>query len=1139
MFREGALYKYNNSFNLFITSCSWIPFVDFESGIVNYEVCLSSALQNCANVGLNRSYTLDGLLLSHGETYYATVRGTNRIGLSSEMISTGVLIDLTLPTPKNDGLSPSMARPSPTQLNVSVSLPKTNNVTLLKESQISSPITFICSEEYLTSSWEEHEDQESGMVKYEWCVGTAKALCDVVSMRSVGMNTRAAAIVNRLPSGTKLFSTVNAVNGAKLRRRIISDPCTVITVAPKLAEVIDVSSFNTSNFRDIDWSATMQSLSLRWNVVGSYLDEISRLRVQVAVTKLSSNLSVPCLIQEMSWNGEPLNQPFMDVLSWQRNVTIRSVTFHPWERYRGIVRVWNEGGIYSEGCSDGLKIEPSPPPNRGLVIRDKAAEKEHLRWWPNLRIPPVNESAVDTDITFISSPAEVELTVSRDASNLTSNITDYILDHNMFSPTDNFKIVVKRVTSGQNDTKTTFQSRTMKVLPGFADSEGPCCAKQSTNTPPALSDTHFKPILQTEDFGASVTVLSNDVAAIGCKGKVVLQSLKNKTASQSIVLDDHSDPYARVKISYRENRTGFLLNGKLHIYERTFSGSGENVLGKTIVIEKCKRVSASDCSGDEKWADSIGTAFAFNEHLIAVTGTNSTTNNSIVAVFQEEAGKWMFSQAIGEEAKNANFGHSIYLNNHVLAIATEEENNCCIFIYSLPNLVFRKKICLVDSVNQVTPLSIHLTETNAIVVLSKTSRLLKVFQFNITSNSYHQVCEYRAGEYIDELSGNLDVNTREEGFVIALGIKARNGTEGVQLLGFQGIYSNDLHERKGASECVSLGSVLARESGLRVDDMGTRTSVSFKGTTILFGIPGVLTWPNADQWFSSGRVFLTTYCPLNHFRSRTSSLQSLLTVSCLPCKQGRKSFGGFVETCSVCAGTACPSPHIDNFSGQFTSSICDDKACDENSHLNTTTNGVDVHLTNGSFYVAGSENVYTVELLETTRAGESTSSFSKSFLIDSTAPVPGVVYDGLGSDANMNCSENSTFGGNSQCSTRNFEDTDVNFTNNTREIHARWIDFLDNESDIVDYFWCVGWQPMTDDIRVCESTGMRPNGSHYGLNLKHGDSYHVTVIACNGARMCSAAHSDGVTIDTTPPVMKYVRDGVMGPDMDYQVGKQA
>ncbi len=1113
--------------------------MDFESGTVKYELCLSSSLQNCTvttfvDVGLNRSYTLDGLLLSHGETYYTTVRGTNRIGLSSEMTSTGVLIDLTLPTPKNDGFFPSMARPSPTQLNASVSLPKTNNLTLLKDSQTSSPMTLICSEEYLTTNWEEHEDQESGMVKYEWCVGTAKSLCDVVSMRSVGMKTRGAAIVNRLRSGTKLFSTVHAVNGAKLRRRIISDPCTVITVAPKLAEVIDISSFNTSNFTDIDWSANMESLSLRWNVIGSYLDEISRLRVQVAVTKLSSNLSVPHLIQEMSWNGEPLKQPFMDVLSWQRNVTIRSVTFHPWERYRGIVRVWNEGGIYSEGCSDGLKMEPSPPPTRSLTIRDKAAEKEHLRWWPNLRIPPVNESAVDTDITFISSPAELELTASSDASNQTSNRTEFILDPNMFSPTAEFKIVVKRVTSSQNDTNTTSHSMIMKEIPGFADSEGPCCSKQSANTPSALTDSHFKPTLPTKDFGVSVAILPNEVAAVGCKGKVVLQSLKNQTASHSITLDD---PSARVKISSHGNRTGFLLNGKLHLYERTTNDHGESVLGKNIVIGKCKNTSASDCPGNETWADSLGQVFALGEHLVAVTGTNSITNDSVVAVFREEAGKWIFTRAIGEEVKNTNFGHSLSLNSHIIAIATGDGRNCCVFIYSLPTLVRHKMICLNESVNRVAPLSLHLTETNALVVLSKTSRLLKVYNFNITSNSYYELCNYNDWRYYDELSGNIDVSTREEGFIVALGMETLHGVEGVQLIGFQGMYSDNPHQRKDPKRCADLGTLLARESGLRVDGMGTRTSVSFKGDTILFGIPDVLTWPNNDQWLSTGRVFMATYCPLNHFRTRVSGLHSLRPISCVPCKEGRKSFGGFVEACSVCAGRTCYLPQI-NDSFSFKSGICDDTTCLSTSYLSNTTNGVNVHLKDGSFFVAGSEHVYTVELLETTRAGESTSSLSGSFVIDSTAPGTGVVYDGLGSDPNMNCSENSTFGENSQCSTRDFEDTDVKFTNNTREVHARWIDFLDNESDIVEYFWCVGRKPMTDDIRVCESTGMRPNGSHYGLSLKHGDSYYVTVIACNGARMCSAAHSDGVTIDTTPPVMKYVRDGVMGPDMDYQVGKR-
>ena len=1043
------------------------------------------------------------------------MRGTNRIGMSSEATSDGILIDLTPPTLMDDVVFSDSKGPSTTL--------QASNRTLQNEIPL---ITLRCCEQYLTSSWEEFEDHESGILNYDWCVGTAKNLCDVVSMRSMGKKTRGSASFSRLRSGTKFFSTVYAVNGARLRRRITSDPCPVITVAPEPAEVIDISSFNAGNFTDIDWTATLQNLSLSWKYIG--------LRVQVAVTRLSSDLSVPRLIQKMSWKGEPFERPFIDALSWQRNVTITSATFKPWERYRGIIRVWNEGGIYSEASSDGLKMEPIPPPIRGLTIRDKAAENEHLRWWPTLRIPPVNQSSVNTDIAYFSSPADLELTVHSNPSNATFNKPQFIPKHDMFSRTAEFKILVNRVTGGGNDTLTTSQSRTMKVIPGFAHPDGPCCASQFTRTAFALSDVHFKPTLPSEDFGVSVAVLPNDVVAIGCKGKVVLQSLNNQTASHSITLDDLSNRNARVKLVSYQNKAGFLLNGKLYLYEHTpGSPDSRRVLGTTIVIGKCKNISASHCSENETWADNIGQAFALIEHIIAVTGTNSTTNYSVVGMFRKNAEKWMFAQVVGEEMKDPNFGHAISLNKRVMAIAAGDGKNCCVFIYSIPTLTLRKTIYLNESVSRMAPLSIHLTETDALVVLSKSSGLLKVFQFNTTSNSYHKVCEYNTWRYYENLSGNLDVNTRDEGFIVAIGIETLDGAEGVQLIGFQGIYSTDLHERKETSECVDLGAVLARESGLRADGMGTRTSVSFKGDTILFGIPGFPTWPGSDRWLSTGRVFMATYCPSNHFRTRVSGLQSLRPVSCVPCKQGRKSFGGFVETCSVCAGRICPLA-INDFSS-FTSGICDNTSCVSTSHLSDTTHGVNVHLANGSLFVGGPEYVYTVTLLETTRAGQTTSSFSESFVIDSTAPVPGVVNDGLGSDQNMNCSDNSTFGENSQCSTRNFQGTDVDFTSNTREIHARWIDFLDNESDVVVYFWCVGRKPMTDDIRVCESTGMRPNGSHYGLSLDHGDSYYVTVIACNGARMCSAAHSDGVTIDTTPPVMKYVRDGVMEPDMDYQV----
>ena len=1079
---------------------------------------------------------IDGLNLTHGKTYHAIVRGTNGIRLSSETATKGIMIDLTPPSLKDNedllpGRPPPTKQPPSTNMTFNASSPQTSNPTLSRVNQSIPRIAFRCSEEHLMSSWDEFEDLESGVEEYKWCVGTAKASCDVLSLRSVGMRTRGAAIVHRLRSGVVLFSTVYAVNRVKLRQEIISDPCTVITVAPKLTDVIDISRLNTSNLTDIDWKATVRSLSLSWKVIGKYLNEVSRLRVQVAVTSLSSNLSVPRLIEDQSWDGEPLKQPFMNVLSWKRNVTIQSVPFQSWNRYRGVVRVWNDGDIYSEAASDGVKLEPSPPPKRGLTIRDKAAEKEHLRWWPNLRVPPLNLSRVDLDIIFISSPADLQLVISSGVTNETSNKTDYIFDHHLFSPTAEFKIVVKKPASGVNNTNTTFQSRTMKVIPGFSDVEGPCCARKGAVAPSTLSDSHLKPALPTEDFGVSLTVLSNENVAIGCKDKVIIQSLKSQNVIQSVALDNLLDPSARVKIASHRNGTGFLINSKVRLYEYS---AGNKDLRKTIEIGKCKSTSSPDCSKNETWADTVGQVFAVSDHIIAVSGTNSASNNSVVAVFRKTGKGWTFVQALGQEMKDPHFGQSISLNGRLMAIAVGEGKNCCVFIYSIPTLVLLNTVCVAESSNHTVPLSIHLTETDALVVLSRSPRLLKVFQINSTSHSHQMVCHYNSWGYNEELSGNIDVNIRKEGFIIALGVQTGDKSdEGVKLLGFQGIYSDKANQKGEYSECANLGTVLARKSGLRVDGMSTRTSVSFKGNNILFGLPGVLTWPKNDQWLSTGRVFMATYCPLDHFRSRTSGVDSLGPITCLPCKKGRKSFGGFAETCTVCAGRIC-SPIND--SSIFTSDICDDVSCVSTSIANNSTNGVNLHLKNGSFFVPGSENVYTVDFIETTRAGQSTGSLSESFVIDPTSPEVGVVYDGLGSDQNMNCSQNTTFGEDSQCSTRKFEDTDVNFTNNTQEVHARWIDYLDNETGIVEYFWCVGTQPMRDDIWVCESTGMRPNGSHYGLTLQHGDSYYVTVIACNGARMCSAAHSDGVTIDTTPPVMTYVRDGVMGPDMDYQVG---
>jgi hypothetical protein len=38
-----------------------------------------------------------------------------------------------------------------------------------------------------------------------------------------------------------------------------------------------------------------------------------------------------------------------------------------------------------------------------------------------------------------------------------------------------------------------------------------------------------------------------------------------------------------------------------------------------------------------------------------------------------------------------------------------------------------------------------------------------------------------------------------------------------------------------------------------------------------------------------------------------------------------------------------------------------------------------------------------------------------------------------------------------------------------------------------------------------------------GLNLHDGVTYYVTVISCNGAKICTSSTSSGILVDSTPP----------------------
>lgn len=82
-------------------SVEWSGFLDQESGIKKYHLCVGTQAGECnvvnfTDVGNTTSYTLGDLLLVQGETYFVSMKAENMAGLMSDVkSSSGVSVDKT------------------------------------------------------------------------------------------------------------------------------------------------------------------------------------------------------------------------------------------------------------------------------------------------------------------------------------------------------------------------------------------------------------------------------------------------------------------------------------------------------------------------------------------------------------------------------------------------------------------------------------------------------------------------------------------------------------------------------------------------------------------------------------------------------------------------------------------------------------------------------------------------------------------------------------------------------------------------------------------------------------------------------------------------------------------------------------
>jgi uncharacterized iron-regulated membrane protein len=159
---------------------------DPETGIAEYQYAIGTSAGGAevvfwTSTGTATEVTKTGLNLAWGNTYYMTVKAKNGVGAWSEA---GV----------SNGITLSDATPASTPI-------------------VTDDGDTTASTRQLHATWSS-SDSESGIVEYQYAIGTSSGATDVVNWTSAGTDTSVTNTGLNLAAGTTYYVAVKAKNGA-------------------------------------------------------------------------------------------------------------------------------------------------------------------------------------------------------------------------------------------------------------------------------------------------------------------------------------------------------------------------------------------------------------------------------------------------------------------------------------------------------------------------------------------------------------------------------------------------------------------------------------------------------------------------------------------------------------------------------------------------------------------------------------------------------------------------------------------------------------------------------------------------------------------------------------------------------------
>ncbi|KAL3841827.1 hypothetical protein ACJMK2_019926 [Sinanodonta woodiana] len=159
---------------------------------------------------------------------------------------------------------------------------------------------------------------------------------------------------------------------------------------------------------------------------------------------------------------------------------------------------------------------------------------------------------------------------------------------------------------------------------------------------------------------------------------------------------------------------------------------------------------------------------------------------------------------------------------------------------------------------------------------------------------------------------------------------------------------------------------------------------------------------------------------------------------------------------------------------------------------------------------------YFISVRAYNKLGLSSLATSWAYIVETSPPIAGHVYDGNSSLADQ------------------LGIKDLDFQTDLKNLTVRWEGFYDPHSAITSYYISVGTCPQCEDILTEQNIGIKSEVTLHHLTLVSGLTYFTSITACNGADMCTTVTSDGITLDNSPPISGTVLDGVRGTDIYYQ-----